>query len=82
MATWIETLKDIANNRLIAYFLILWGATFFFSALSGLMWVAEGYASSADAVFETLESLAEIGCKGLFGKNILCYSFSIYIDYD
>ena len=55
-------LEDFSKRRLVAYFLMLWGAVFFFSALSGLMWVAEGYASSADALFETLESLAEIGC--------------------
>jgi len=62
MTSWLEILKDTINNKLVAYFLILWGATFLFSAISGLMFVADGYSSSIDLFFETLESLAEIGC--------------------
>ena len=41
----------------------------------GLMFVADGYSSSIDLFFETLESLAEIGCTIILiilGLKIVC----------
>jgi hypothetical protein len=65
--------EGFAKNQLIAYFLILWAATFFFSAISGFLWLAE-YGSIVDFVVDGLWNLAEIGCAAvlvLLGLKIL-----------
>ena len=66
--------EGFAKNQLIGYFLILWAATFFFSSISGFLWLAEGYGSIADVIVDGLWNLAEIGCAAilvLLGLRIL-----------
>ena len=60
-----KLIADLSKSKLFAYFLILWGAAFFFSGLADLVWVAEGYLSGAELALEILESLAEIGCAAI-----------------
>ena len=65
--------EGFAKNQLIAYFLLLWAATFFFSAISGFLWLAD-YGSTIDFVVDGLWNLAEIGCAAvlvLLGLKIL-----------
>jgi len=57
--------EGFSRNKLIGYFLILWGFTFLFSALSSVLWIGDGYASAANVVVDGLWSLADIGCAGL-----------------
>jgi hypothetical protein len=57
--------KGFSKNQLIGYFLILWAATFFFSALSGFVGVAEGHWAIADMIINVLWSLAELGLTGV-----------------
>ena len=66
--------KDFSKNQLIGFFLILWAATFLFSALSGFVWLAEGHASIADIIIDGLWNLADLGCAAvlvLLGLKIL-----------
>jgi hypothetical protein len=66
--------EGFAKNQLIAYFLILWAATFFFSSISGFVWLAEGHASIADLIIDTLWNLADLGIAAvlvLLGLKIL-----------
>ncbi len=60
MGRSMNSQERYTKDQLIAIFLFLWGATFFFDALSGLIVVARGSASST--IIETSKSFAEIGC--------------------
>ena len=60
-----KIVEDFSKNKLIGYFLILWGATFFFSAISSFIWLAEGYGSGIDVIVDGLWSLSEIGCAAI-----------------
>ena len=55
-------LKDFSKNQLIAYFLIIWAATFVFSAVSGFLLIAEWHGSIFDIIFDGLWNMTEIGC--------------------
>ena len=66
MGTFLDDfITGFTKNQLIAYFLMFWAATFFFSAISGFVWLAEGYASIVDVFVEGLWSLADLGCAGI-----------------
>lgn len=60
-----KIIDDFSKNKLIGYFLILWAATFFFSAISGFIWLAEGYGSAIDIVVDGLWGLSELGCAAI-----------------
>ena len=60
-----KIIDDFSKNQLIGYFLILWGATFFFSAMSSFVWLAKGYGSGIDIIVEGLWALSEIGCTAI-----------------
>ena len=67
-------IEGFTKNQLIAYFLLLWAATFFFSALSGFIWLTEGYASIADIVIDIPWNLAELAMAAvlaMLGLKIL-----------
>ena len=69
-----KTLENFSKNKLVGYFLILWGATFLFSAISGFIWLAEGYGSGLDVLVDGLWNLSEIGCAvilAMLGMKIL-----------
>lgn len=57
--------KGLSKNQLIGYFLILWAITFFFSAISGFIWLTEGYANAGDFITDIPWNLAELGCAAL-----------------
>jgi hypothetical protein len=66
--------ENLWKNKLVGYFLILWAATFFFSAISGFMYLADGYASALDVIVDGLWDLSEIGCAvilAMLGMRIL-----------
>ena len=58
-------IKDFSKNELIAYFLILWGITFFFSAIDSFIWLAEGHVSILTLIIHGLWGLAELGCTAI-----------------
>ena len=53
------------QKGLIAWFLILWGATFFFSAISDFVWLAEGRTSGIDLAIDVLWDLADLGIAAI-----------------
>jgi hypothetical protein len=66
--------EGFTKNQLIGYFLILWAATFFFSAISGFIWIADGYGSILDVIIDGLWNLADLGCAAvlvILGLKIL-----------
>ena len=66
--------ERFAENQLLAYFLMLWGAAFFFSATSRFMWLMEGYGSTLDVMIDSLWNFADLGCAVilvLLGLKIL-----------
>jgi hypothetical protein len=66
--------EGFAKNQLIGYFLILWAATFLFSAISGFIWIADGYGSIFDVIIDGLWNLADLGCAAvlaILGLKIL-----------
>jgi hypothetical protein len=69
-----KLVEGFSKNQLIACFLLLWAATFFFSAISGIIWIAEGYGSGLDMIIDILWNLTELGCAavlGMLGLKIL-----------
>ena len=69
-----DIVKGFAKNQLIAYFLILWAITFFFSGINSLVWLAEGHGSVLDIFIDGLWSFAELGGAAvliLLGVKIL-----------
>jgi hypothetical protein len=60
-----KMIGGFSKNQLIAYFLILWALTFFFSAVSGFIWLAEGHGSTLDLIVDGLWNLTEIGCAAI-----------------
>lgn len=61
----MNIVEKYTKNKLIAYFLMLWAATFFFSAISGFAWIAGGNASTFDIFLDGLWSLADLGCAAV-----------------
>jgi hypothetical protein len=59
--------EDISKNQLIAYFLIVWAVTFFFSAVSGFVWIIDGHYSIVHLIIEVLWNLSELGCAAILG---------------
>ena len=69
-----DLLAGFTKNQLIGFFLIIWAATFFFSALSGLLWLTEGHWSILDLIVDGLWNLTKIGCAivlAMLGLKIL-----------
>ena len=67
-------IEGFTKNQLIAYFLLLWAATFFFSSISGFVWLTEGYASIADIIIDipwNLVELAMAAVLAMLGLKIL-----------
>ena len=60
-----DIVKNFSKNQLIGYFLLLWALTFLFSAISGFLWLAEGYASILDLILEGLWCLTKLGCAAV-----------------
>ena len=60
-----KTLENFGITKLVGYFLLLWAATFFFSAINGFLYVAEGYGSAIDILVDGLWSLADLGCAAI-----------------
>ena len=74
MGTIDDIAKGFAKNQLIAYVLILWAVTFFFSAINGFVYIAGGHADLVDIFIDGLWSLAELGLTAvliLLGVKIL-----------
>ena len=64
--------KGFAKNQLIAYFLILWAVTFFFSGIFGFIYI--GDQPILNMILDALWCLAEIGAAAvliLLGVKIL-----------
>ncbi len=60
------TLKELSTQKgLVAWFLILWGATFFFSAIWGFLDVSGGGYSAGYLIIEVLWDLADLGIAGV-----------------
>ena len=63
-----QTTKMFAGlpcRTLVGWFLILWAATFFFSAIWGFMDVGGGYYSAGESVIEILWDLADLAIAGV-----------------
>jgi len=63
-----QTTKMFAGlpcRTLVGWFLILWAATFFFSAIWGFMDVGGGYYSAGESVIEILLDLADLAIAGV-----------------
>lgn len=60
-----KTIENFGITKLVGYFLLLWAATFFFSAINGFIYVAEGYGSAIDILVDGLWSLADLGCAAI-----------------
>jgi hypothetical protein len=78
-----ETGKMFAGlpcRMLVGWFLILWGATFFFSAIYGFLDIFEGYYSVGYLIIEVLWDLADLAIAGILavlGLKVLrgdCFS--------
>ena len=61
-----DIVENLSKEKLVGYFLILWGATFFFNAISGLAYYATygGY-FSAQMVFSILGDLTGLAIAAL-----------------
>ena len=69
-----KTGENLWKNKLVGYFLLLWAATFFFSAINGFLYLSEGYAPALDVIIDGLWSLSKLGCVAilaLLGMRIL-----------
>jgi hypothetical protein len=69
-----QFIDGFTKNQLIGYFLILWAATFLFSAISGFAWLADGYGSLFDVIIDGLWNLADLGAAAvlaMLGLKIL-----------
>jgi hypothetical protein len=60
-----KSLENFGITKLVGYFLLLWAATFFFSAINGFIYVAEGYGSAINILVDGLWSLADLGCAAI-----------------
>ena len=61
-----KIIEELSKQKvLVAWFLILWGVSFFFSGLNGLLWVSEGYLSGAELVIEVLWDLTELALAAI-----------------
>lgn len=60
-----KTIENFGITKLVGYFLLLWAATFFFSAINGFIYVAEGYGSAINILVDGLWSLADLGCAAI-----------------
>ncbi len=60
-----KTIENFGKSKLVGYFLLLWAATFFFSAINGFIYVAEGYGSAINILVDGLWSLADLGCAAI-----------------
>ncbi|MDG6223813.1 MAG: hypothetical protein IAX21_02575 [Candidatus Bathyarchaeota archaeon] len=70
----MQFVEKYTKNQLIGYFLMMWGLTFFFSSISGFMWLIGGYSSGLDLLIDIFWNLADLGCAtvlGLLGLKIL-----------
>lgn len=69
--------NKLSKQKLLAYFLLLWAATFFFSSLSGFVYLGEyGFAhnSGASTAIDILWNLADLGAAAvlaLLGLKLL-----------
>ena len=62
------------KNQLIGYFLILWAATFLFSAINGFAYIIGGHASLFDVLLDGVWSLTKLGIAAvlaMLGLKIL-----------
>ncbi|PVX25234.1 MAG: hypothetical protein CW691_05275 [Candidatus Bathyarchaeum sp.] len=59
--------EGFSKNQLVAYFLLLWAATFFFSSISGFSYIAAGYSSGLDLVVDVLWNLTDLGITAILG---------------
>jgi len=61
-----DIVENLSKEKLVGYFLILWGATFFFNAISGLAYYAT-YSSyfSVQMAFSVLSDLTGLAIAAL-----------------
>ncbi len=58
--------EELSKQKvLVGWFLILWGVSFFFGGLDGLLWVSEGYLSGAELAIEVLWDLTELALAAI-----------------
>jgi len=62
-----DIVEKLSKEKLVGYFLILWGATFFFNAISGLVYYAtyNGSYFGAQMVFNILSYLTGLAIAAL-----------------
>ncbi len=69
--------NNLSKQKLLAYFLLLWAGTFFFSSISGFLYLGEyGFAhnSGLDIAIDVLWNLVELGAAAvlvLLGLKLL-----------
>ncbi|MCW4035449.1 MAG: hypothetical protein NWF03_08815 [Candidatus Bathyarchaeota archaeon] len=62
----MNIVEKYTKNKLIAYFLMLWAATFFLSCISGFLWLAGGHEQSIlDTLVDVLWNFADLGCAAV-----------------
>jgi hypothetical protein len=61
-----DIVETLSKEKLVGYFLILWGATFFFNAISGLAYYATyGSYFSAQMAFGVLSDLTGLAIAAI-----------------
>ena len=66
MGTSIKNVVEkLSKEKIVGYFLILWGASFFFNAVSGLIYYAGSRYFSAQMAFGILSDLTSLAIAAL-----------------
>jgi hypothetical protein len=80
MGETTKMFEGLPCRMLVGWFLILWGVTFFFSAIYGFLDIFEGYYSTGYLIIEVLWDLADLAIAGILailGLKVLrgdCFS--------
>ncbi|MFA5364526.1 MAG: hypothetical protein WC325_05020 [Candidatus Bathyarchaeia archaeon] len=57
----MKVVSGYTKNKLIAFFLLLWGASFFFNAISGFLWLTRANEPVLEFLVDVLYYLAQLG---------------------
>jgi hypothetical protein len=61
----VKMFEGLPCRMLVGWFLILWGVTFFFGGIWGLIDIVDGYYSIGFAIIELLWDVADLALAGV-----------------
>jgi hypothetical protein len=61
----MKVVDGYTKNKLIAFFLLLWGAAFFFNAISGFLWLSRTSEPALEFLIDVLYYLAQLGASAV-----------------